>query len=477
VNVRDGNELGFKNARVVRSSWLQEDGRRLDCNPYMSGALEARDTLRELKARKDPLRTLTAGHAGGIYNGPMFRRNYVDSPEHGVPFISSGTMLLADLSKLPLLRRADAESSRLSYLRLKPGMTMISCSGTIGRMCYVRPDMDGVWSSQDVLKVVADPARIPPGYLYAFLSSRYGVPLVVSGTYGAIIQHIEPEHIADLPVPRLSSTREAAIAGKIDEAAQVRSEAVSLLGGAEERLRSKLGLDKATPIHRLPKPDVISVPSTNLRDRADAYYYGARNREAREAYNRAATNEALGDVARVFIPGIFKRLYASDPQFGSPYITGGDVFDLAPTSDKHLMRRVAAEYNLLLRKGMLVVQEAGQLGGLIGRSVMVGGYLDGFSCSNNMIRIVPQDDVDGGYLFVLLSSEFGVRLLSREAAGSSIPHMDEQRVKRIRIPWPSRQQRQDIGAPAIRARDLRDRACDLERQAKAMVESAVRGGN
>ncbi len=75
---------------------------------------------------------------------------------------------------------------------------MITCSGTIGRMTYVRPDMDGIWSSQDVLKVVPNPECIPPGYLYAFLSSRYGVPLVVSGTYGAIIQHIEPEHIADL---------------------------------------------------------------------------------------------------------------------------------------------------------------------------------------------------------------------------------------------------------------------------------------
>ncbi len=172
----------FKNARVVRSSWLEEGGRRLDCNPYMSGALEARDTLKSLDAPKEPLKSLTAGYAGGIYNGPMFRRNYVESPEYGVPFITSGTMLLADFSNLPLLRKSDAQSPRLSYLELKPGMTLISCSGTIGRMTYARPDMDGMWSSQDVLKVVPDASRIPPGYLYAFLSSKYGVPLVVSGT-------------------------------------------------------------------------------------------------------------------------------------------------------------------------------------------------------------------------------------------------------------------------------------------------------
>lgn len=58
-----------------------------------------------------------------------------------------------------------------------------------------------------------------PGYLYAFLSSRYGVPLVVSGTYGAIIQHGEPEHIAGLPVPRFDSDVEGEIAACVDRAA------------------------------------------------------------------------------------------------------------------------------------------------------------------------------------------------------------------------------------------------------------------
>ncbi len=47
--------------KAVRAAWLEEGGRRLDCNPYMSGALEARDTLKQLKTRKDLLRNLTAG--------------------------------------------------------------------------------------------------------------------------------------------------------------------------------------------------------------------------------------------------------------------------------------------------------------------------------------------------------------------------------------------------------------------------------
>ena len=94
----------FKNARVVRSSWLEEGGRRLDCNPYMSGALEARETLKSLDAPKEPLKSLTAGYAGGIYNGPMFARHWVEDPQYGVPFLSNSDMMNADLSMLPFLR-------------------------------------------------------------------------------------------------------------------------------------------------------------------------------------------------------------------------------------------------------------------------------------------------------------------------------------------------------------------------------------
>lgn len=456
--------------KIVRAAWLDEGGRRLDCNPYMSGALEARDTLKRLAARKDKLRDVTLG----MFDSGRESRNWVDDPRFGVRYMGSSAITLADLSSLPLI--SNKQVARNPKLLIKEGWSLITRSGTIGRMAYVRREMAGLACSEDVLRVVPDPERIAPGYLYAFLSSRYGVPLVVSGTYGAIIQHIEPEHIADLPVPRFDAQTEAAVAEKVDAAARARSEAVELLQEARNRLHLRLGLSAPTPVSVLTKPDVTSASSDTFRDRGDGYYYSARNAESRRAFDAVGGNRALGEVAEVFIPGIFKRLYASDPQFGSPYITGGDVFELAPVSDKFLMKRVAAEYGLLLKKGMIVVQEAGQLGGLIGRSVMVGSYLDGFSCSNNMIRIVPEDDIDGGYLFTLLSSEHGVRLLSREAAGSSIPHTDEQRVKRIQVPWPSRKDREDIGAPAIRARELRDQACAWEQEARDMLEAKVLGG-
>ncbi len=229
----------FKNARIVKSGWLNEGGRRLDCNPYMSGALEARDTLKRLPVI-EKLSAVTAR----IFHAGREARLWVDDAAYGVPFMGSSDIRVADFSALPLIARRQIERNPL--FTLGSGWTLITRSGTIGRMAYARPDMDGMACSEHVLRVVPNAERIPSGYLYAFLSSRYGVPLVVSGTYGAIIQHIEPEHIAGLPVPRFDAETEALIAAKIDAAAEARTESVVQLRDAAIRLETRGGPLRAT---------------------------------------------------------------------------------------------------------------------------------------------------------------------------------------------------------------------------------------
>ena len=207
----------------VMASWLREQGFRLDAPPFLSGAIEARKLLEQLPVKKEPLASLTQGHNGGIFNGPMFRAELRDRSGIWCAVSYQYGHLTSRSFALPSTHEERCSFVRLYLLPDSRRMTLISCSGAIGRMAYARPEMDGMWSSQDVLKVVPDPDRILPGYLYAFLSSKFGVPLVVGGTYGAIIPHIEPHHIANLPVPRLGEEIEARVHRLIQEAAELRS--------------------------------------------------------------------------------------------------------------------------------------------------------------------------------------------------------------------------------------------------------------
>ena len=453
--------------KEIPSKWIYREGLRLDGKPYMSGALEAREILEAL-SDTEPLKNFTDGHDGGIYNGPKFSRIWVSEPIHGVPFLGSSSMLMSDLSNLPLLQRKYAESPKLSHLRLKKGTTLISCSGTIGKMVYSRLDMEDMWTSQHIMKIVPNESKIRPGYLYAFLSGKFGVPLIISGTYGAIIQHIEPHHVSSLPVPRIGSGVEEKVHELVESASQKRTVSLELLEKSQSLLRQVFNFPEIEN-----RESIWTAQSATSLNRFDAFYFSEANKIARSIFDSSNCLLALKKVSDVYIPNIFKRRYADDPNYGYPYITGADVFELAPTSDRFLMKTVAEENQLVLRKGMILIQEAGQLSGLIGRSVQVGSYLDGFACTNNMVRVTPNEPEDRGYLFTVLASEYGVRLIQREAAGSSIPHIEVSRVQNLEIPWPAREIRRKIGQPAMKAQDLRDAACELENQARELVEKAI----
>ena len=343
-------------------------------------------------------------------------------------------------------------------------------------MAYCRREMDGMACSEHVLRIVPDDARIPAGYLYAYLSSKFGVPLVVSGTYGSIIQSIEPEHVASLPVPRLGDVLESAIHELIEQAGELRTQASHLKREAIRRFAELCDLPELMPAEKYATPYLGSARSDDLAERMDSTYYISPALEARADFDKVGRrwqSKSIGEIAEVFIPTIFKRLYADDPAEGYPYITGADVFCIRPTSSQYLMNKVARENRLILERGMIVLHEAGQRYGLIGRSVMVGRSLDGFACTNNMVRLIPHDEMETGYVFAVLSSEHGLRLLKREAAGSSIPHLDARRIAAVEIPWPDRDIRAQVAALAHEAREGWDRADEMEREADLKIVSAL----
>ena len=105
--------------KLVPSGWLEREGRRLDCGPYLSGATEAKVLLERLPVPRAELCSLTHGREGSVYNRPQFARNYVSDPDHGVPFLSSSTMLHADFTHADLLKKSDATSPRLAHLRIE----------------------------------------------------------------------------------------------------------------------------------------------------------------------------------------------------------------------------------------------------------------------------------------------------------------------------------------------------------------------
>ena len=451
--------------KAVRAAWLEEGGRRLDCNPYMSGALEARDALRRL-SKTEILSDVTER----IFHAGREGRTWVDDPRYGIPFMGSSDILSADLSTLPLISKKQVERNPL--FKLGEAWTLITRSGTIGRMAYVRPDMAGMACSEHVLRVVPKPDRIPPGYLYAFLSSRYGVPLVVSGTYGAIIQHIEPEHIADLPVPRFESNFEQKVAQAVEAAAVERVAASQHRRAAIELLEAKIDWSDQ------PRPIAIAPMASSLLGRMDAFHYSPRVEAGRSALS-SHRSVRLGDqVERVFEPNRGSRLKVTDPAFGVPFLSSSSVFELNPSAEYLVSRSLTPHLEgLLLSDCDVLLPRSGQLGGIIGRAVLPLPINVGQAGSEHLVRVRCHSPSDAAYLWAVLASEPGYWALIGTAFGSSIPSLDSSLISELMVPWLSEADRQEIATLASKAVAAQNKGNELEAAAVELLEEKIRKGS
>lgn len=460
----------------IPSQWIRNEGTRLDAGPFLSGAFRARAILAKLANRSEPLASLTSGVDGGIYNGPQFRRVYVTSTADGVRFLTSSAMLLADLSELPLLSKVDAHSPKLSYLQLIPGSTLISCSGTIGRTAFVRRDMADIWSSQDIIKVVPNPQRIRAGYLNAFLSSDFCQSLLTSRTYGAIIPHLEPEHVADLPVPRLGESVEKRIDDLVSSAATYRANAAELLDRVNQMMPEMLGFEPL--VHSdVSAKSVSNVMASDLALRLDAPYHSQAAIEVESQLDRSQHPvEFLSSVvARYFKPPMFKRLWVDGPAYGTQFISGNDAYRSRAEENRYVSRRTPAFDEFILERGWVVFQGAGQIYGLFGKPLFVWGWLEGLFCADDVYRLVPKNENDGAYLFAFLRTAYGQVLLKRQACGNSIPRVWDPHMRRVRLPWPKASLRNKVAEQVIAAHEARRLARNAEDSAIRMVDSALEG--
>jgi len=462
--------------KTIPSKWLERNGRRLDCGPYMSGAIEIRELLRKHTA--DLLPALTRGHDGGIYNGPQFGRTYVTDSEHGVPFLTTTFMMQGDLSRLPLLSKKDAYSRKLRYLRIEEGMTLISCSGTVGRTVYARPDMSGVWSNQDILKIVPDTNKIPSGYLNAYLRTRFGVPFVVSGKYGSVITHLEPRHFSDLLVPRLANSTEQEAHELVQEAANLLSTYQAKLNQATGLFLSSVGLTDITPsewhswgsdLGFTAKADIQSLRALNFNPR----------------FNRLCKLLKQGPwrpLGKLCVPGTLRRgvrlsRVDADPEFAYRLIGQKELFWLRPEG-RWIAKKVIPD-SVLVEDGCVLVAAQGTLGEseLFCRAEFATGKGLENAYSEHILRVLADENkIDRGALFAFMRSEAAFRMLRSISVGSKLQDHHRAMLPQLPVPYPPSEVRDRCHHLVVEAYQSRARALELENEARTLVERAIEKG-
>lgn len=169
--------------------------------------------------------------AKNIYVGNRGKRNYV---KHGIPFLSSSDMILFNPIKFSTL--ISVKTPNLEGLLVHTDDILISRSGTVGNTVIVSETLNGKAVSEHALRLVIDPDKMDPKYVFCYLNTSHGKRVLESLAYGSVIITLGEESVANIDLPLLPQEAKDEISAKIgqystllDEATRLENEAVSLV--------------------------------------------------------------------------------------------------------------------------------------------------------------------------------------------------------------------------------------------------------
>lgn len=449
-------------------------GKRLEASVFDVEAMQAYDLL--IHGRYPVLDLI--GKEGPVlcaYYGGRMKRHYVEKNEkNAVGFLGSSEMLDCQPKPVKFMR----DDARAKEAHVKQGMILLSRSGTIGNVTYVGKTLSKYLVSEHAIRIECKEFS---GYVYAFLKSKVGKLAVSSTQYGAVIQEIEPEHLAGIPIPNAPAMLKSRIHYLIEQSYALRDASNDLIDEATALLAEALNLPPMDDIvpkfyEKNAEVDTFSVPLRRLSGRLEASYHVPVVDAVMEYLEQnAAEVTTIGDprISReVILPGRFKRIYV-DEGHGRVFIGGKQLYELDPANKKYLSNvhhgaRISKQ--LELHENMTLVT----CSGTIGKVTLVPKHWENWAANQHIIRIVPTSVDMAGYLYIFLASDYGQPLIRRFTYGSVVDEIDDHHVRRIAVPLlKDRAAQQKINDLALAANEKRYEAYCLEQDALKMLNEQI----
>lgn len=454
----------FKHVSVSLTEIMAAGG-RLEASVFNIEARQARELIKECGWKSKPL-TDACLIVSASYPG-RFKRNYV-SKTVGLPFILPSQ--ITDINPMPTKWIYGLKNGDLATLSVGKGDVLLTRSGTVGQCSIAGKSLDGKVMSDDLIRIV--PHSKYRGYLYIFLTSKTGQMLLTTSNYGAVIQHIEPEHLSEIRVPIADDATVAEINDAVIRSFDLRDESNNLINQAQQLIIKSIGLPKLDDLtlqEYKPKSGVInySVPLNKMDGRFDGSYHHPVADAIETALNRlipVVTTIADQRVSKeVILPGRFKRIYVEEG-FGVPFLGGKEIGSLDPRTGKNLSLQGHGERikdQLTIRQNQVMIT----CSGTIGRINMAPKHWAGWTSSQHVIRIEPKAPWMAGYLYAWLSTEYGRELIRRFTYGSVVDEVSDDHIGSVTVPLLDEPLMREIGQLVLDANEKRYQAFTLEQQA------------
>ncbi|MYH80471.1 restriction endonuclease subunit S [Candidatus Poribacteria bacterium] len=409
------------------------------------------------------------------YHRPRFKRIYVEKST----FPIYQPAQINELYPKPSAYISGLTQTDIDALRVEKGQILLTCSGTIGNCTYVRDTLDDLIFSHDVIRIKP---KEYSGFVYAFLKSKTGFSIINTNNYGAVVKHLEPEHLNAIPIPNPPSVIKQEIHDLVEESFKLRDESNELLDAAQIFLKEALELPSIEVLHEQAKQfdETVGVlnysVSLEIYGRLDGSYY-VPVVDVIEQHIAKTAREIVRVVdsrisKSVTLPGRFKRVYVEEGN-GIVFFTGKHISELDPSDKKYLslsQHTERIENELVIREGMILITSSGTLA----NTVLVLKHWDGWAMTHDIIRVVPVNKEISGYLYAWLSSDYARELIHRFAYGAVVQHLEKEHIMQVSVPLLRDENvQQEINDTVLEANRKRTEAYNLEQEALRVLDEKV----
>ncbi len=408
-----------------------------------------------------------------------FKRIYTEKGK-GIPFYLPSQ--LGEINPRPTKYISESTYKSIQGIEIKPNAFLLSRSGTIGKCSISSRTTIGKVYSDDVIRVFFN-SSYDLGYVYAFFCTPIGQQLLQNNNYGAVIQHIEPEHLKNIIIPDAPYLIKKKIHDLVMESYDLRDQSNELMDEAERILYQELNLP---PIEDL-KPKYFdehvdlrnyTAKLSRLDLRLDCSYHTPENATILDIIqNNAKEVKRIGDKdisEKIILAGRFKRTYVDDKN-GIPFFGGKQLLELSPSNIKYLSKdqhgsRITKE--LYLKENMVAVT----CSGTIGKVNIIPKHWENWALNQHVMRIVPATKDIAGYIYCWLNTDYAYQLIVRNTYGAVVDEIDDRHLSQVEIPLLKNESKQkEINDKVLQANELRYRAYLKEKEAVEMMEEVING--
>ena len=446
---------------AVNSKYIVSHGKRFEGKFYLNDNSFLSMEVERLGEINRPL-----SEFANVFNPPVFKRQFCNQTERSVPYFQSSDVPIAEEKSQVFVFKGQAEALNLL---VKRGDILVTGFGTIGKTRLVSKFQSGTCYANNVCRIRTNEG-VYRGYVYAFLSSKFGNSQLNKNASGSVVRYIEAPGIKKTLIPQFSDAFQKEVDNLIQKSVTLREEATNNLDKAKRLIIDfcELPFEKETRNHFGEVPFSKLLNSLNTRLDAPVFINNGVN------WSKDLTKETVllrNCNIKTWYPGMFKRSYVTN---GYPYIKGSELFLLDPFRKcEQLSRSKTPKLDeLWLKEGQLLISCAGVCG-LV--KLITKEYEEKQAIgSPDIIRLVSEDSLfTKEYLFAYLQIPAIYDYMQSLKYGSVIERIDISNIETIPVVIPTEELSKFVTEIIRRYSDCTYRAYKLEEQAITMVEQEI----